>query len=617
MKKVNVKLNQNYKQFKNGFDCELQGDLIIVSGVNGSGKSQLIDILNKSQVIEEGTSNMDLKKLHINSEIKIDNKTINRVSISRRSFKDNISINNIVIPNPKNSHWHKEEAWKAFSNYNDWDKHTNEYSKSKSIIEENLKEKGLSYTPEWNSRMTNNTDTHISEEEFKKSLPDDFVWEKDDLFSNRIDELFYEFAVKRNSEQVKLSMGSGGFNNDEYIKNAPWTILNQLFKTLKFDYRFKKDYVFEMPNFKEKIMIYPILSDGNLDLNSPRELSDLSDGEKTIISLTFALLNENRRPIEKILLLDEFDNTLNPSLVESLFKVLEEYFVNKGVMVIMTTHSPVTISLAPEYATYYEMFKQDNNSPKIISVDRYQYTELMIANKSFYEKIQDQTERIKELEENIESQNSDKIVFVEDKYTQIYKLAWLKLNDLYSRIENLESDFEKNSPFRIFSKSNKDSLKGFLANSFMDEWNNKKIVGLFDFDDAYECFRDLLKKAKSDKQLRWSEKRGTENTGLYSKREQYSNISALMLPVPEYRAGIANEENTTNRLEVELLFTDESIKEMYGDKEYKTEKIIDTIVIPKIGNKEHFWKKAVNLPKEKFSGFIPLFQRIEELLELK
>lgn len=616
MNKINIKLNQDYKQFKSGFEAELQGNLIIISGVNGSGKSQLIDILNKSQFIQEGTRRSDLDKLYINSEIEINNKIINRVSIARRSFKDNISINDISMPNPKNSLWHKQEAWNAFSNYHTWDDLTNEYSKAKSIIQEELNNRGLMYKPTFSSNKPNSTETYISEEEFKKILPDNFVWEKDDLFSNRIDELFYEFAVKRNNEQVDLSMKSGGFNNEEYIKNAPWTILNKLFETLKFKYRFKKDYDFEIPNFKEKIMIYPVLQDGSIDLNSPRQLSDLSDGEKSIIALTFALLNEKRRPIEKLLLLDEFDNTLNPSLIEALFKVLEEYFIDKGVVVVMTTHSPITIALAPDYATYYEIFKQDNSSPKIFSVYKYKYSELKIANKNFYDKIANQTERINELEENIKSISANKILFVEDKYIQIYKLAWLKLNGFNPSIETLESDFEQNASFKVFSKSNKDSLKGFLSNPFMDEWSNQRIVGLFDFDDAYNCFKDLLKKDKVEEQIRWSPKKGTISTGIYCTREKYKNISALMLPVPEYRAGIADEENTTNRLEVELLFKDEDIKEMYGTNEYKTEKIIATIEIPKIDNKEHFWKKAINLSKDKFSGFIPLFESIDKLLEV-
>ena len=290
-------------------------------------------------------------------------------------------------------------------------------------------------------------------------------------------------------KKAVLGEKNGGFKNKEYIKDAPWTILNEIFKKLKFNYRFKEDYEFETPNFKEPINLFSVDSSGKLDTNFSRLLSSLSEGEKSIISLTFALLNEKRRPIEKLLLLDEFDNTLNPSLIEALFKVLDEYFISKGVTVVMTTHSPVTISLAPENATFYELFRQDNESPKILQVQKEEYTELKIANKEFYDKILDQQSRIEELKEKVEQNNkmltANKILFVEDEYTQIYKIAWLKLHGYSPTEENLETLFTSNASFDIFSKANKDSLKGFLSNPFMDEWKNKKIVGLFDFDDAY------------------------------------------------------------------------------------------------------------------------------------
>jgi ABC-type Mn2+/Zn2+ transport system ATPase subunit len=56
MKKLSVNLQQDYKTFKAGFECELEAkhNLIIISGVNGSGKSQLGEIIcNKSNSFTE------------------------------------------------------------------------------------------------------------------------------------------------------------------------------------------------------------------------------------------------------------------------------------------------------------------------------------------------------------------------------------------------------------------------------------------------------------------------------------------------------------------------------------------------------------------------------------
>lgn len=614
MKELKIELNQDYKQFKNGFNQILKGDLIILSGINGSGKTQLIDILDKQSTdfpINEQ------KRNKIDCNILIDDNVLKNADISRRSFKDNINIENIKVPEPKNILWDKEQAWNCYSNHSYWTNNSENYSKAKSIIQKILSENVFFSDPKLNWSKPNNTEIDITEEEFKKLLPDNFIWESDDLFSNKIDKLFYEFAAKRQDKKAVLGEKNGGFKNKEYIKDAPWTILNEIFKKLKFNYRFKEDYEFETPNFKEPINLFSVDSSGKLDTNFSRLLSSLSEGEKSIISLTFALLNEKRRPIEKLLLLDEFDNTLNPSLIEALFKVLDEYFISKGVTVVMTTHSPVTISLAPENATFYELFRQDNESPKILQVQKEEYTELKIANKEFYDKILDQQSRIEELKEKVEQNNkmltANKILFVEDEYTQIYKIAWLKLHGYSPTEENLETLFTSNASFDIFSKANKDSLKGFLSNPFMDEWKNKKIVGLFDFDDAYNCFKSLKVKKQDD----WTKEMGDENSGLYKNRNDYNNIYAMMLPVPEYRKAIASKEYSTRRLEVELLFKDEDIEKIYGNQEYSMEPIIGEIQIPKISNKKNFWVKAINIPKESFEGFKPLFERIDELLEIK
>ena len=619
MKEILVKLKQKYKQFQDGSNINLRGDLIIISGVNGSGKSQLIDVISGNSEIPENTHPLDMEKYEIKRMLKINDNEIKKEEIFRRTFKDNYKIKNFQSPEPKNLKWHKEMAWKYFSSEQAW-RDISGFDKAKGIVENSLINKGFQAKPEWNSSMKNNTNTGISKEEFIKVLPDNFIWEPDDLFGSQIEDIFYNFCAKRANEESRCGREGIKFNEEEYLKNAPWKILNNLFEKLNFKYRFLEDYTYDTPNIVEDIILYPIKNDKTLDFNSPRFLEDLSDGEKAIISLTFASLNESRRPIEKILLLDEYDNTLNPSLTQSLFEVIEEFFIKKGVIVIMTTHSPVTISLAPDYASYYEMFKQDNASPKILKVQKDEYTELSTAYKKYYDKIKEQKNRIENLEkENKELEeysNDQKILFVEDTYTQIYKVAWLKLHNIQTTEDSLEMDFENNAKFRIYSKESKDSLRGFLSNRFMDEYNNKRIVGLFDFDDAYkQSFCQL--KTNGNQEVKWSKAKGNVKTGLYKVREKYENISAMVLPVPSFRSEIAKENFSINRLEVELLLSDDSIRKIYHGNEICTERVIGNIIIPKICNKANFWKKTLELETEDFRAFAPLFTRINELLNIQ
>ena len=49
MSRLSIKLNKKHKSFDKDFQYVLEGDLILLSGVNGGGKSQIIDIINGQQ----------------------------------------------------------------------------------------------------------------------------------------------------------------------------------------------------------------------------------------------------------------------------------------------------------------------------------------------------------------------------------------------------------------------------------------------------------------------------------------------------------------------------------------------------------------------------------------
>ena len=175
--------------------------------------------------------------------------------------------------------------------------------------------------------------------------------------------------------------------------------MNDLFSELGFEYRFKDNYYVRGLQINEQPCLYQIQNQGSIDENEQRKLADLSDGEKAIISLSFASLSGVKQEDRKILLLDEFDANFNPSLTEVFFKILDGYFISKGILVVIATHSATTIALAPDNASFYEVFKKSSTqTSRILPVQKDDYAELEIANRSFYKRIADQTKRIAELE---------------------------------------------------------------------------------------------------------------------------------------------------------------------------------------------------------------------------
>lgn len=78
-------------------------------------------------------------------------------------------------------------------------------------------------------------------------------------------------------------------------------------------------------------------------------LASLSSGEKVLMALCLSSFNQylgRRRP--KLLLLDELDAVLHPSMIKALVSTLKSLFVRRGTKVLMTSHSPMTVAVLDE-----------------------------------------------------------------------------------------------------------------------------------------------------------------------------------------------------------------------------------------------------------------------------
>ena len=79
------------------------------------------------------------------------------------------------------------------------------------------------------------------------------------------------------------------------------------------------------------------------------DLDSLSSGEKVLMALCLSSFNRylgRRQP--KLLLLDELDAVLHPSMVAALVTTLKSLFVPQGTKVLMTSHSAMTVAALDE-----------------------------------------------------------------------------------------------------------------------------------------------------------------------------------------------------------------------------------------------------------------------------
>ncbi|CEJ71544.1 putative ABC transporter ATP-binding protein YbbL [Chryseobacterium oranimense G311] len=88
--------------------------------------------------------------------------------------------------------------------------------------------------------------------------------------------------------------------------------------------------------------------------NYSTDLDSLSSGEKTLIALSFYLFKlRKNKVITRLLLLDEIDSALHPSMSKRLLDVLYNIFHRKmGIKIIISSHSPSTVALAPTDSIY-------------------------------------------------------------------------------------------------------------------------------------------------------------------------------------------------------------------------------------------------------------------------
>lgn len=87
------------------------------------------------------------------------------------------------------------------------------------------------------------------------------------------------------------------------------------------------------------------------------KVDELSSGERTLLTVALTLYSgtnfSESFELPKVLLLDEADASLHPSMVGSLLKTAKDIFHDKyGIKVILTTHSPSTVALAPKNSLY-------------------------------------------------------------------------------------------------------------------------------------------------------------------------------------------------------------------------------------------------------------------------
>jgi len=214
------------------------------------------------------------------------------------------------------------------------------------------------------------------------------------------------------------------------------------------------------------------------------------------------------------------------------------------------------------------------------------------------------------LELMIEEYNKP-IIYVEDTYDQIYKIAYLKLNEVEINIDNFEDVFKNKAPFTIRRGESAGKLSGRMRVPNNDGYEDKKVIGIYDFDkEGREQIHHLKKEQFWDNNFY-----GEKVSGYYRKRTDHSFFYALLLPIPERLDNLADIEwpNFASFVEIENLLPEVFLT----DNNYAVSTKIPGGTYLKIKDnvKSTLWKKLFELDKDSFIDFKPLYDKIDELLK--
>lgn len=165
---------------------------------------------------------------------------------------------------------------------------------------------------------------------------------------SRIDNLFQMFLASRGRDTYFVQEDSF----EQMYGRAPWVVLNEVVSDAFGEkYRFTEPNSENLPDPEFRVSLKDVASGEFIAFDK------LSSGEQTLLWLVLILFNALYQGgagvvAPKLLLLDEPDAFLHPSMVIKIMGILKDFTARFGTKIIVTTHSPTTVALSPPDSIY-------------------------------------------------------------------------------------------------------------------------------------------------------------------------------------------------------------------------------------------------------------------------
>ena len=182
------------------------------------------------------------------------------------------------------------------------------------------------------------------------------LWGQSDIFQQSFASLFLLYHELQKNNYLADYYVSKGAHLDPSLSEVefekrhgppPWDFVNRVLGEAGLDFAIDNPLDPTVTQYTPKLT--------KISSGATVNFADLSSGEKVLMSFAFCMYHasDGRQDVTRpdVLLLDEIDAPLHPRMAKTLLHTVENTLVRKfGVRVILTTHSPSTVALAPESA---------------------------------------------------------------------------------------------------------------------------------------------------------------------------------------------------------------------------------------------------------------------------
>jgi len=363
--------------------ANLAADFVVITGINGAGKSHLLEAIENGAIAIEGVQQgaPHIRLFHHTNMLPADTSAANPTQLwTQRSvlwgeIQPTITQHQTSIRSNLLQQGIPSEELVDLAVVADWEPAdiraiVGDTAKATQIHSQLTKWLDQAESAVW-ERWTRNTNRAslakkirtqcgrsltLTEKSFNEYVPLD--WNPTDVFQQNFAPLFATYHRQREENKINqyyaIQKGEDRrwIEDQQFIErygDPPWETINEILETAKLPLRV---------NYPTGPYDQPFtLNLRHTELECDVMYADLSSGEKIIISLAhclyYARSANSSLTLPQVLLLDEPDAPLHPTMAKNFMDVIEQVLVrDRGVKVIMTTHSPSTVAFAPEKSLY-------------------------------------------------------------------------------------------------------------------------------------------------------------------------------------------------------------------------------------------------------------------------